>query len=190
MLTDEQLLVLMERGDQLAFEAFVRRYHGPLYGFLERLLHDRQKAEDLVQETFLRLLRQLRQDKPPDHAKAWLYRVAHNLCRDYWRSTGYRTDSIVARELPERPDEAAEVVELYERQETRRELISALEQLPQSQREIVMLRFFQDMKLQEISQVLEMPLGTVKGHLYQALKKLQKKIGAGDSTGKEAVWHA
>ncbi|MNI77070.1 RNA polymerase sigma factor SigV [compost metagenome] len=116
--------------------------------------------------------------------------MAHNLCRDYWRSASYRTDSIATRELPDRADTDAEVVELYERQETKRELISALDHLPEVQREVVMLRFFQDMKLQEISQVLEVPLGTVKGHLYQALKKLHKKIGAGAPDGKEAVWHA
>lgn len=190
MVSDEELLKLMERGDQLAFEAFVRRYHGPLLGFLERLLHNRQKAEDLVQETFLRLIRQLSQDKPPSHIKAWLYRVAHNLCRDYWRSTGYRTDSIAVREPPERSDENAGVVELYERQETRKEIIAALDRLPEVQREVVVLRFFQDMKLQEIAEVLELPLGTVKGHLYQGLKKLEKKIGAAGPGGKEAEQHA
>lgn len=190
MISDEELLKGMERGDQLAFEAFVRRYHGPLYGFLERLLRDRQKAEDLVQETFLRLIRQLSQDKPPEHPKAWLYRVAHNLCRDYWRSTGYRTDSIATREVPEQADGDAEVVELYERQETRRELIAALDSLPEMQREVVMMRFFQDLKLHEIAQVLEIPLGTVKGHLYQGLRKLKGRIGAAAQKGKEAVWHA
>lgn len=192
MVTDEQLVRLMAAGDQLAFEAFIRRYHGPLLGYLDRLLHNGQKAEDLAQETFIRLIRQLRQGGVPERIKPWLYQVAKNLCRDYWRSGGYKTDSSLTPELPDRPDERTSVVELYERQETRKELVQVLEELSEVQRDVVMLRFFQDLKLQEIAEVLELPLGTVKAHLYQSLRKLKKRLSPEPKSidRKEGACHA
>lgn len=76
LVTDEQLVRRMADGDQAAFEAFVHRYHGPLLSYLERTLRNTDKAEDLVQETFIRLLRQLRQGSVPERVRSWMYRVA------------------------------------------------------------------------------------------------------------------
>ncbi|WNQ11169.1 RNA polymerase sigma factor [Paenibacillus aurantius] len=176
MLTDEQLVQAMARGDQAAFEAFVHRYHGPLLGYLERTLQDARKAEDLVQEVFLRLIRQLRNGRPPDPVRPWLYKVALNLCRDYWKSPGYRTGSHLVEEPPERMDSEPSVSEIYERQETRKELLETLDELPEVQRHIIVLRFYQELKLQEIAAALEIPLSSIKTHLYTGLKKLQKRL--------------
>ncbi|WLR61129.1 RNA polymerase sigma factor [Guptibacillus hwajinpoensis] len=75
-MTDEELVVAMARGNQAAFEALVHRYHAPLLGYLERMLRDRRKAEDVVQETFLKLIKQLKTKKTPEKIKPWLYQVA------------------------------------------------------------------------------------------------------------------
>lgn len=175
MLSDEQLVQFMAQGNQAAFEAFVYRYHGLLLGYLERMLQDHKKAEDLVQEVFIRLIRQLQQNKPPDKIKPWLYRVALNLCRDYWKSVSYRSEQYQA-ELPEQLDFQQSVIEIYEHQETRKEVLRLLRSLPQIQREIIILRFFQDLKLQEIADVLHLNLSTTKTHLYKALKRLKQEL--------------
>ncbi|MVP02485.1 RNA polymerase sigma factor [Paenibacillus lutrae] len=177
MLTDEHLVEAMARGDQAAFEAFVYRYHAPLQNYLERMLYDARKAEDLVQEVFVRLLKQLQQHKVPDNIRPWMYRVALNLCRDYWKSLAYRNENHLTAELPETPDLQASVVEIYERQEARKEMIAALRSLPEVQNNIVVLRFFHDLKLQEITEVLDLPLSTTKTHLYSALRKLKVLLG-------------
>lgn len=115
--------------------------------------------------------------------QAWLYRVAMNQCRDYWKSSAYQTDRNRFGEPPERKDERPSVVELAERQETRREISQSLEELPQVQREVVMLRFYQDLKLQDIADVLQLPLGSVKTHLYKALRRLKTRL-AGDKNAR------
>ena len=184
MLQDEQLLELMAKGDQTAFEVFVHRYHAPIYQYIERLVKDSKKAEDLVQETFIRLIKQLQQKHIPTHPKAWLYRVATNLCKDYWKSAQYRSEAPPVDELPVKKDEKASVVEIYEHQETRKEILHALSHLPESQQQIVMLRFYQDLKLKEIAEILDLPLGTVKSNLFHALKKLKNFM---EDETKEAV---
>lgn len=175
-MTDDELLQGMARGDQASFEAFVHRYHGPLSGYLHRKLRDPVKAEDFVQETFLRLIRQLNERKIPDNAQAWLYRVALNLCRDHWKSGQYQADSRRIAEPPDRADERPSVVELAERQETRREILESMDELPEVQRDIIKLRFYQDLKLQDIASVLDLLLGSVKTHLYKGLSRLKTRL--------------
>lgn len=173
MISDERLLEQMAEGDQAAFEAFVHRYHVPIHQYTERLLKDSKKAEDVVQETFIRLLKQLKSKQIPTYPKAWLYRVASNICKDYWRSAQYRSEDTAKEEMPVTVDQQASVIEIYERQETRKEMLASLKSLSESQQQIVTLRFYQDMKLKEIAEILNIPLGTVKSNLFHALKKLK-----------------
>lgn len=175
-MTDEELLRGMARGDQASFEALVHRYHAPLSGYLYRHLRDPGRVEDFVQETFLRLIRQLKEKRIPDNLQAWLYRVAMNMCRDYWKSAAYQSEKNRFGEPPEQHDASPSVVELAERQETRREIMKTLDELPEVQREIVTLRFYQDMKLQDIADVTGLPLGSVKTYLYKALRKLKTRL--------------
>ncbi|TCS96783.1 RNA polymerase sigma factor [Hazenella coriacea] len=172
MLSDEQLVEAMAEGNQAAFEAFVHRYHRLLVGSVERMLQDPNKAEDVVQEVFIRLIRQLQQGKIPHRVKPWMYRVAINLCRDYWKSASYRSEQ-QRLDLPERREQSPSVIEIYEHQETRKEVLSSLSKLTQREREIIILRFYQELKLQEIAEVLSLTLSTTKTHLYKALKKLK-----------------
>lgn len=175
-MSDEELLQGMAAGDQACFEALIHRYHAPLSGFMQRQLHDSGKAEDFVQETFLRLIKQLRDKRPPDNVQAWLYRVSLNMCRDYWKSAQFRTDKFPFAEPPEQRDTSPSVVDLAERQETRKEIHESLESLPEVQREIIKLRFYQDLKLQDIADIVSLPLGSVKTHLYNGLRKLKSRL--------------
>lgn len=184
MVTDEQLIHAISHGDQAAFEAFVHRWHGPLQGYLERMLKDSEKAKDVVQDTFIRLIQQINHKKAPDNARAWIYKVASNLCRDYWRSANFRSEKQVLPDIPEQPDQQASVVEIYERQETRKEILQSLDELTAIQREIVILRFYQELKLKEIADILELPTGTVKSRLFHALKQLKKTLSSEESEGK------
>lgn len=172
-MTDEELVNGMARGDQASFEAFIYRYHGPLLRYLERMLQDEEKAEDFVQEVFLRLIRQIQAKKIPERIRPWLYRVASNLCKDYWRSGRYHLESLAHHEMPERDDHCPSVVEIYERQEERLKVLEALNALSERERDLVILRFYQELKIKEIAQVMEMPLGTVKSALHHALIKLK-----------------
>ena len=176
VVTDEELCFAISNGDQAAFEAFVHRYHGPLLGYLERLLNDQKRAEDFVQEVFIKLLDQLKDRTVPTHCRSWLYKVATNLCRDYWRSARFKNEQPLYASIPEQPDDKATVYDIYERQESRMEMIRILNTLPEHQREIIILRFYQDLKLKEISDILDCPIGTIKSRLFHGLRYLKGQL--------------
>ncbi|GAA0137372.1 sigma-70 family RNA polymerase sigma factor [Paenibacillus sp. YSY-4.3] len=176
MISDQQLTERVALGEQEAFELLVTRYHGPLLNYVTQQLKDRGKAEDIVQETFIRLIRHLRQHGGMEQLRAWLYKVALNLCRDYWRSAAFRSEHTAAEDIPDNADPAPGAEEMLERQEMSKQIAATLEYLPDIQQEVVRMRFFHDLKLQEIAELKEIPLSSVKSHLYGALRKLKRLL--------------
>lgn len=176
MVMDEAIGDAIAEGHQAAFEDLINHYHKPILSYLERLLHDPEKAEDIVQETFLKFLLQLKVKQTPENVQAWLYKVATNLCRDYWRSASYRKERDLLSRLPEKRDRQAQVAEVYDHFETRMEIIKLLDELPKTQRDIVILRFYNDLKLHEVAVVMACPVGTIKSRLFHALRFLKSRI--------------
>lgn len=174
MISDEILTERMAQGDQEAFEIVVTRYHGPLLSFLTGHLHDRYKAEDFVQETFLRLIRHLRKHGELAQLRPWLYKVALNLCRDFWRTSLFRNEQLAPENMPESVDLSPDAQAIMEQEVLNAQLVSILQTLPDIQRQIVSLRFFHELKLHEIAEIEELPLSLVKSHLYGALRKLKR----------------
>lgn len=110
--------------------------------------------------------------------------MALNLCRDYWRSASYRSEYAGIDTIPEDTDPAPRVEELIERQETVQQLAETMTELSQLQQEIVRMRFFHDLKLQEIAEMLELPLSSVKSHLYGGLRKLKRVLSRSADSAK------
>lgn len=155
----------VSRGNEAALVELVARYHSPIYQFLYRYTSDPALADDLAQETFIRLL--AFRGEPPAHFRSWLYTIAMNLARDHFRSTIYRheplgfdeeVEQIADDHLPEGPNS---------------DLVAALMTLPSAQREVIILRFYHDLKLEEIADITDAPLGTVKSRLFHALKGIK-----------------
>ncbi|MDI3256935.1 MAG: sigma-70 family RNA polymerase sigma factor [Kyrpidia sp.] len=184
MQSDEELARAFAGGSVTAFEALVYRYHRPLLAYVQRLLGREQPAEDLVQETFFRFVRQVREGRVPDRIRPWLYRVAGNLCRDYWKAAERRCDRGLPEGWGERHGERPTVADIYERLETRQQIRSALDELPDVQRRMVVLRFYHDFTYQEIADVLEMPVGTVKAYLFKALRRLRDTLENSESSSR------
>ncbi len=180
-LSDEQLAHTLQQGHRAALATLVERHHAPLLGYLYRLAGgDRALAEDWVQESFLRLLRGIEQYQYPRPVKPWLYAIATNLARDYFKAAEMRqTDS-----APDEPhfwqrvggmDAAAE--QLFIHQETQNRVAAAIQQLPSHQREAVILRYYQDFSLADIAAALDIPVGTVKSRLSLAISRLRALVG-------------
>ena len=174
--SDEQLMTAVQAGDQVAFAALVTRHHGPLLGYLYRLVGgDRQLSEDLVQETLLHVLRQrtYQSDRP---FKPWLYMIATNLARDYFKSAE-------VRQCWQRGDAEETLLHLYDSAagpeeralaaEQGNEVRAALAQLREEYRVVLLLRFYQGFSLQEIAETLHIPLGTVKSRLSVGVHRLR-----------------
>lgn len=165
-MNDEALSRRVMQGDEAALAELVARYHSAIYGYLYRYTGDPALADDLAQETFIRLVTQ--RTAPPTHFRAWLYTVATNLARDHFRSAAYRREQ--ALELDDRARQSAEPPALENADVN---VAAALLKLSPPQREVIVLRFYHDLKLDEIAQITDAPLGTVKSRLFHALKGLK-----------------
>jgi RNA polymerase sigma-70 factor (ECF subfamily) len=168
--SDEALYQRVVAGDQQALAALVEHYYKPLLAFLIRLTGNVQTAEDLVQESFIRMLKY--RGAAPSSFRPWAYRIVHNLALDYFRSVSSHLE--VASDL----DQESERSLLAEPQDTERLVIQAdhraqvvwlLQQLPALQREVLVLRFYHDLSLEEIAQITDVPIGTVKSRLFRGL---------------------
>ncbi len=174
-LPDELLAQGVQQGRQPHLAILVERYHAPLLRYLLRMSHEnRQLAEDLVQETFLRLLASINQYKYPRPFRPWLYTIAHNLLRDHFkRADTQRTGTLPDDELDQWQSKLPEPDTAVVTQETEQQIITALQQLPSQQKETILLRYVEDLSLQEISEILNIPVGTVKSRLSLGLKQLR-----------------
>jgi RNA polymerase sigma-70 factor, ECF subfamily len=173
-LPDETLARSLQRGDSRALAALVERHHSFLLGYLYRMTSgDHPLAEDLVQETFLRVLRNIRQYHYPERFKPWLYAIATNLARDHYKRADTRhTDSINTDTLHLPDSDQPEPTFLAH--DDAKQVIAALAALPDLQRETVILRYYQDLSLAEIAESLNIPVGTVKSRLSTGLQKLRE----------------
>jgi len=161
--------------DDLA--ALVTRHHSPLLGFLYRLTGgDRPLAEDLAQETFLRVLRGIARYAPTRPFKPWLYAVAVNVARDYFK----RADTRRTQALPPDYDAPGEPSPLHAvvAAETWAQVAGAVRALPPPQREVLLLRYSEGLALEEIAAVLAIPVGTVKSRLSVALGRMRAHLAA------------
>jgi RNA polymerase sigma-70 factor (ECF subfamily) len=177
--SDEQLMDAVLAGDQVALAALVTRHHAPLLGYLYRLVGgDRPLAEDIVQDTLLRVLRQ-RTYQAGRPVKPWLYAIATNLARDYFKAAAVRQCVRTGREEHEllRPDDFAPGTEEGAlAAEQGGEVRAALARLGEDYRVVVVLRFYQGLSLQEIAETLHIPLGTVKSRLSVGVHRLRRLL--------------
>ncbi|MGO9641551.1 MAG: RNA polymerase sigma factor [Candidatus Acidiferrales bacterium] len=178
----EDELSRLRRGDPEALGALVERYQHRLYRYLCRMVSDPAAAEDLFQQTWLRVAEQIHRYDERRNFDAWLFRVAHNLAIDSLRR--YRPESL-DEPLPsgesrvERlPADAPSALDLVVEREWSGRIAGAIGQLPAIYREVLALRFEEEMKLEEISESLSAPLSTVKTRLRRALEALRQRLEA------------
>ena len=168
MLTDEKKVI--ERvlgGDSEAFNILVRHWEKPIYNFILRMISDRNEAMDLSQDCFMKAYRELRTLKDRDRFSSWLYRIAHNTCLSRIRKDQGK------RWVELDPDAGSNHFPVEERLAVEK----ALKQLPEDQREVVVLKVFQSLKFEEIAAIQDAPVSTVKSRLYMAFEKLRSILG-------------
>jgi RNA polymerase sigma-70 factor, ECF subfamily len=172
--TDHELMDRSRQGDAAAFAALVERWQGPVSRLVSQLLGPQADVEDLCQEVFVRVLR-ARDRYQPSHAfSTWMYRIALNVVRDSRRRQQHRP-SVVAMSQ-DVPSSAPPAAETMARDETADTVARALAELPDSLREVLVLKHFGRMSASEIAVATNLPLGTVKSRLQAALKKLRGEL--------------
>ncbi len=168
---DDQTLVAQAlRGRSDAFGTLVERYDRAVYHLAYRTLRDREEARDATQEAFFKAYRSLRTFRPEGKFSTWIFAIAYHACCDRLaRRKRYSNE-----ELPERADPAAgpesEAIASDEAQRLRRAIAS----LPEKYRAVITLYHLQGRQYEEIAQVLSVPMGTVKTHLFRAKEQLRR----------------
>jgi RNA polymerase sigma-70 factor (ECF subfamily) len=175
LITDEQLAHQVQQGNAQTLTTLVERHHSALLGYLYRLTGGhRPLAEDLTQEAFLRALRRIAQYQYPRPFKPWLYAIATNLARDHYKQAEQRYTTATLELAETWPDHhTPQPGEVLVTQLEAQAVVRALATLPPPQRETIVLRYYQDLSLEDIATALHIPLGTVKSRLSLGLKRLK-----------------
>jgi RNA polymerase sigma-70 factor (ECF subfamily) len=183
--SDEALMLRYRDGDVRAFELLVTRHRKPVFNFILRFVRDPAQAEDVTQETFLRLVKSADAYERQAKFTTWLYTIARNLCIDAARRGKHRKaasldapidDDSGAALLDLVPDGAAGVDRQAQSRELAVRLRAAIESLPDEQREIFLLREVADLQFNEIAAVVGCPENTVKSRMRYALEKLREAL--------------
>ncbi len=168
-------------GDTESFNQLVRRWERPIYALAYRTIGRDEDARDVAQETFLRAFRAIKGFKGEAKFSSWLYRIALNLCRD-WMRRERRNPVVLAPEGVDIIEMATEtgptesIEELVGRNVMSEAVAKAMLLLPADQRTAIILKEYEGMTFQEIADMIDCPLSTVKTRMYQGLSVLRREL--------------
>jgi RNA polymerase sigma-70 factor (ECF subfamily) len=184
--TDTVLVLRCQEDDYDAFDEIVARYKDEIYTYIRRMISNRDDAEDLAQEVFVRAFASIKSFRRESNLRTWLYRIATNLCIDKYRRKGVEKQFVTSleREDPEDeepnpidiPDNKYDPERMYEHSELQMKIQKALLKLPEKQRAVILLFDLEGMSYEEIAKVVDCPVGTVKSRLFNARLQLRKLL--------------
>jgi RNA polymerase sigma-70 factor (ECF subfamily) len=170
---DERIARRIRRGEERAFDAFFERFGGPLLGYLTGMVGGRDAAEDLLQETVIRIHRNIERYRERGAFRSWVYRIATNAALSELRRARYAVEC---------PEEAAahvadpasvDPLEALETREREEAVARAMHRLPDDHRAVLLLRVREEMSIEEIARALCVPEGTVKSRIHYGVRKLR-----------------
>ena len=179
--TDEDLLRLYIDGNNSAFDVLLKRYESKVFTYLLYSVRTQELAEDLFQDVFIKIITTLRQKKYTEYGKfsSWVMRIAHNLVIDYFRQS--KNDNTVSNDEIEFDLFANSSLGLEESieaqmidKQTLEEVKGLIGLLPQGQRDVVLMRFYQDLSFKEIADITGVSINTALGRMRYAIMNLRK----------------
>lgn len=182
--SDAALVGAVLKGDQTSYRVIVDRYQGRVYAVIYGMVRNQEDARDLPQETFVRAYQNLSRFRVESGFYTWLYRIAMNTTIDHLRRQKKRAheafeDGVATRETGGVMSDGVHMDgpgKSLERKRLHARLLAALDELPEDQRQVIVLREVDGLSYKEISEVLEIPEGTVMSRLFYARKKLQHAL--------------
>ena len=175
MLSDEELIKKYLKGDEKSLEVLIKRYLKPIYSFAFNFVLNQQDAEDLTQEIFLKMWRNLKKFKKEKNFKSWLFTIAKNTCFDFLRKKR-RNLILNAENLEIVADLTPSLLEKMEKESLLEKLKKEIEKLPFKMKEVIDLHYNFGLNFREISEILGEPMNTVKSRHKRAISKLKRSI--------------
>ncbi len=179
----KQLVSDARAGDEKAYEKLLNRYNHGIYNMIYQMVKNRDETEDLVQETFIKAFNSLDSYNEQYAFSTWLYKIAFNNCIDSLRKRKLKTMSI---DTPVRLNESEVQMEIkddsespeqnYIYNEKKKQIQDCIQSLPEKYRKTILLRHRDEKSYEEISTILNIPLGTVKARIFRAREMLKKKL--------------
>ncbi len=176
---DDDLMAHGARGDDAAFRVLVERWQTPVFAFLVRMLGSREDAQDLCQETFLRMVRSADTYQATGQFQSWLFRIAGNLARSRARRRKILRWFSFEEHHPDPPSTEPDALQELEMSESRIEVREAIARLPDRQREALVLKQYQNLKYREIADAMGLSVNAVQMLLHRAMQSLRKDLVRG-----------
>lgn len=186
--TDTDLIALALKGSEKAYRELLGRYQRPVFSLIYRMVRDRELAEDISQETFVKVFNHLGSFNPKYKFSSWIFKIASNLAIDHLRKKDLKTVSLDGSRHAETPDqvEATRITvespgenpeEFLEAKELGEEIERAIEALRPEYRSAILLRHVEGRPYEEIAEIMDIPLGTVKTYIHRARSELRQTLG-------------
>lgn len=170
----------IKAGKEGAFNELYKRYGTKIFRYFFRLLNqDKEKAEDFLQDFFVRIVEQIQRYQANQKVSTWLYAIATNMCRNEWRNKQTR-EKILLSIKNEKEEQSDSTEKWLDHKMAESAVLTSIEELDESDKELLTLRFQQDLSIKEIAEITGLVEGTVKSRLFYLLKKLGKKLKAYD----------
>jgi RNA polymerase sigma-70 factor (ECF subfamily) len=170
---ETDLIGKCKNGDTRAFGLLMHQYRRRLYGYLLKTTKNNNAAEDLLQETLIKVWRGMGKYEEKTRFSSWLFTIAHNVCVDHFRKS--KTSS--CESLNEEYSNAAvdsDPLSRLELNEDKKALLKGIEELPEKQKRVLLLRIYSGLTFKEISGITDEPVNTVLSHMYYAVRKMKK----------------
>lgn len=183
MESDVQVIARARRGEESAFAELLRRFRAPVFNLCLRMLKNRDDAEDVAQDVFIKVFGMLERYDDRYAFRSWVFKIAANQCIDFIRRNRVKLQSLdeplkfkgeeIERQFP---DEAPNPEETVETREIGQLLLEITDQLPPHYRSMIVLRHQEQLSYEEIAEVLDLPLGTVKARIHRARAMMKDKL--------------
>ncbi|HEY4553648.1 MAG TPA: RNA polymerase sigma factor [Bacillaceae bacterium] len=173
MIPDHELLKEIKAGSHTAMEVLVKRYYKPIYAFIYRKTGNKENAYDMTQDVFIKMLKHLPSYQERGSFKSWLYTLAVNHCHDQFRSKAFQASKMTEELGENRVSQGDSIPYIFEKNEKRKEVMGAILSLPSYQSDAIILKYYHDMKIREIAEIMDTNESTVKSRLRQGMEKLK-----------------
>ena len=170
---DRELIQQFQDGDIKSFDELVKRYYPQSYQFFFRMVYDPMEADDLCQETFIRVYKGLKKFRYESQFTTWLYRISVNVANSYFRKR-----QLMEIFTSERNLEHISIDEPYESQGFEPSIWKAIQKLPRKQRMVLILRVFQQLSFKELAGVIGISENSAKVNYYHAINRMKELIGS------------